>query len=80
MKKILISVAIIAITGCASNTNNTNKWHWEKSGSSAYDFNIDNGQCRAQAFAGTGGMLTMGTIMIHYSCLEGKGWYKVNDR
>jgi hypothetical protein len=41
---------------------------------------MDNGQCRAQGFAGTGGMLTMGTIMIIDSCLQGKGWFKVNDR
>ena len=77
MKIFCTLIATICLTGCATNTNN---WHWEKSGSSEYEFNIDNGQCRAQGFAGTGGMLTWGTIMIIHSCLEGKGWYKVNDR
>jgi len=78
MKTTCIFLITILLTGCA--TNNTNNWHWEKRGASGYEFDIDNGQCRAQGFAGTGGMLTWGTIMIIDSCLQGKGWYKVNDR
>jgi hypothetical protein len=77
MKKIIISIITIVLTGCATNRNS---WHWEKSGSSEYEFNMDNGQCRAQGFAGTGGILTWGTIMIIDSCMQGKGWYKVSDR
>ena len=69
---------IILLTSCA--TNNTNNWHWEKPNSSQSEFNMDNGQCRAQGFAGTGGMLTFGTIMIIDSCMQGKGWYKVSNR
>jgi hypothetical protein len=78
MKTICIFLTTLWLSGCA--TNNNNNWHWEKSGASEYEFNMANGQCRAQGFAGTGGMLTMGTIMIIDSCLQGKGWYKVNDR
>lgn len=73
-------LAAICLAGCASNTTNTNNWRWEKSNSSEYEFNMDNGQCRAQGFAGTGGMLTLGTIMIIDACMQGKGWYKVNAR
>jgi hypothetical protein len=79
MKSIFILLIAAGITGCATNNNNNN-WHWEKPGSSSNEFNMDNGQCRAQGFAGTGGMLTWGTIMIVDSCMQGKGWYKVNDR
>ena len=78
MKTTCILLISIWLSGCA--TNNNNNWHWEKQGASSYEFDIDNGQCRAQGFAGTGGMLTWGTIMIIDSCLQGKGWYKVNDR
>lgn len=77
MKTSCILLIAICLTGCATNNNN---WHWEKPGSSTNEFNMDNGQCRAQGFAGTGGMLNWGTIMIIQSCLEGKGWYKVSDR
>lgn len=77
MKTTLFILFAVSLTGCATNNNN---WHWEKRGASGYEFDMDNGQCRAQGFAGTGGMLTWGTIMIIDSCLQGKGWYKVNDR
>lgn len=78
MKNTCILLICIWLTGCAASNNNN--WHWEKRGASSYEFDIDNGQCRAQGFAGTGGMLTWGTIFIIDSCLQGKGWYKVNDR
>ena len=79
MKTTLLFLIAFCLAGCATNNNNNN-WHWEKRGSSSYEFDMDNGQCRAQGFAGTGGVLNWGTIMIIQSCLEGKGWYKVNDR
>lgn len=79
MKTTLLFLIAFFLKGCATNNNNNN-WHWEKRGSSSYEFDMDNGQCRAQGFAGTGGVLNWGTIMIIQSCLEGKGWYKVNDR
>lgn len=79
MKTTCILLISIWLSGCATNNNNNN-WYWEKRGASSYEFDMDNGQCRAQGFAGTGGMLTMGTIMIIDACLQGKGWYKVNAR
>jgi len=76
--KISVGVAIaFCLASCA---NQAPAWRWEKRGSTEYDFNIDSGQCKAQGFAGTGGMLTMGTIMIIDSCMQGKGWYKVANR
>ena len=75
MKTICILAITLGLTGCATN----NKWHWEKTGSSTNEFNMDIGQCKAQALAGTGGYLNMGTIMIADSCMQGKGWYKVNE-
>lgn len=79
MKKIFISIATIALTACATN-NNTNSWHWEKPGSSRNELIMDNGQCKAQALSGTGGVLNLGTILILDACMQGKGWSKVNDR
>jgi hypothetical protein len=82
MKTTCILLVSIWLSGCATNTNTNNNvnWRWEKRGASSNEFDIDNGQCKAQGFAGTGGMLNWGTIIIIDSCMQGKGWYKVNDR
>ena len=75
MKTIYALSIIIGMTGCATKNNN---WQWEKPNASANEFNMDNGQCKAQGLAGTGGYLNMGTLMIIDSCMQGKGWYKVS--
>jgi hypothetical protein len=79
MKQIIISIAIFALTACAA-TKDTNSWHWEKSGSSQNELIMDNGQCKAQALSGTGGVINLGTILILDACMHGKGWQKVSDR
>lgn len=76
MKIIIISIIAVSLISCSTQ----NEWHWEKPGASNSEFNMDTGQCRAQALAGTGGVLNWGTIMIMESCLQGKGWYKVSNR
>lgn len=65
--------ALLVLAGCATNKND---WSWYKSGSTQRDFNMDDGQCRAQALSGTGGRVTMGTLMIMQDCMMGKGWEK----
>jgi len=75
MKKYLLLIAIAALSGCA-----TNNWHWDKSGADEQVYNMDMGQCRAQALSGTGGYVNAGTIMILNSCMQGKGWYQVPNR
>ena len=75
--KMLLRVSLaIALAGCATNAG----WHWEKQGASSSEFNMDTGQCRAQALSGTGGNLNVGTVMIMESCLEGKGWVRVGNQ
>ena len=71
----LLLVIAVVLTGCATDKG----WHWEKAGSNPMTFDMDNAQCRAQGLAGTGGMVTWGTVMIMDSCMQGKGWYKVNN-
>lgn len=73
MKAALVAVATAAIlSGCATG----NDWHWYKEGASQQEFQMDNGQCRAQALSGTHGVVNQGTVMIMFSCMEGKGWLR----
>jgi len=71
----LLVVITIFLSGCATDKG----WSWQKNGASNQDFNMDHAQCRAQGLAGTGGMVTFGTVMIMDSCMQGKGWYKVSN-
>lgn len=72
----LLTSAVLLQVGCATNKGS----HWEKQGSTQNEFNMDLGQCRAQALSGTGGMVSVGTVMIMESCMQGKGWYRVDNR
>ena len=74
MLKPIFLTLLLVLTGCAAKT------HWERGDSTANDFNMDSAQCRAQALAGTGGMLSIGTVLIMDSCLQGKGWALVADQ
>lgn len=74
MSKSLLLFSIV-IAGCATD----NGWHWEKVNSNPQEFAMDSGQCRAQALSGTGGAVTVGTVMIMNSCMQGKGWYQVSN-
>ena len=51
---------------------------WQKQGASQQDFYTDSGQCRAQAF-GAPGMYTMQVALIYNNCMQGKGWYLVDQ-
>jgi hypothetical protein len=64
----------IILASCATNNN----WHWEKSGASAQDFNTDQGQCNAQAFANPYSSL-LHVAIIQNQCLIGKGWRQVKN-
>lgn len=68
-------LAVVFLSGCATDKG----WHWEKPGADYRSFNIDNANCRAQGLAATGGRVTFGTVMIMDACMEGRGWYKVNN-
>ncbi|MGZ3235760.1 MAG: hypothetical protein ACXU8A_00120 [Burkholderiaceae bacterium] len=72
MKYILL--VVLALSGCA-----TNSWSWYKENSSQQDFNMDNGQCRAQAF-GIPNAPLMQIVMVQQACMEGRGWEKRNNQ
>lgn len=77
MKLSLVLVALV-LTGCAIEpVTSKSDFHFEKPGANDQDFKVDIGQCKAQALAGTNGVLHGGTVMIAEACLQGKGWNKV---
>jgi hypothetical protein len=71
MRTIVFALAVF-MAGCATKTVS----YWEKPGASPQDFNIDRGQCNAQAFSVASGNL-MQIAIVQNSCLQGKGWYIV---
>lgn len=77
MKSKIFTAAVLlplaVISGCA-----TTESVWVKNGSSQQNFNMDMGQCRAQAFAVPGAPL-MQVAIVQNSCMEGKGW-QLEDR
>ena len=68
MKKIALA---FLLAGCATQT------YWEKPRSSAQEFEMDKGQCQAQAF-GVTGMNAMQVALVYNGCMRGKGWYQVS--
>lgn len=65
-------VAVLFLTACALPPK-----VWNKPGASAQDFEMDRGQCQAQAF-GVTGMPPMQVAIIYTSCMHGKGWYQTD--
>lgn len=63
-------LAVLILSGCAA-------WHWEKRGSSATDYELDEKYCKLQAYSGTDGMVTKAGVRRMHECMEGKGWKKV---
>lgn len=72
MTRLIALCTALALIGCSTQP----KWNWAKDGSTQQDFNMDNGQCRAQAFSVASGNM-MQIALVHDGCMQGKGWYKV---
>jgi hypothetical protein len=70
--RIIIFGVLTLLAGCAANNNN---WSWYKDGASGQDFNMDNGQCRAQAFSIPNASLFQ-IVLVQQNCMQGKGWEK----
>jgi hypothetical protein len=51
-------------------------WHWEKPGG---DYSADEKYCKLQAYSGADGVVTKANVRIMHSCLEGRGWRKVDN-
>lgn len=74
MRIIVWLIISVGLTACA-----TKQFHWEKPGSSNQEFNMDAGQCRAQAFS-VPNAPAMQIAIVYSSCMNGKGWYSVEDK
>lgn len=73
-KLMYLLVMAIFLNSCA-----TTEWVWDKQGATRQDFYMDQGMCKAQGIQGTMGMVNMGTFMIMNACMQGKGWYQIEQ-
>lgn len=60
---------LLLLCGCA-----TQPEVWVKAGAGSPEFNMDAGQCKAQAFSVPNAPL-MQVAIIYNSCMQGKGWH-----
>lgn len=65
----LVTLAVLA--GCATEQRTV----WVRDGSTQQEFNMDGGQCRAQAFSVAGVSMVQAAI-VYESCMQGKGWQR----
>ena len=54
-------------------------WHWEKAGAGEETYEFDLQQCKAKTYAGSSGLVTNETVRRMFTCMEGKGWRKVDN-
>lgn len=74
MKKSICLILTMLLAGCATQQPDDD-WHWYKPGASPQSFDIDNGQCKAQAFSVPNVSLIQAVLVLN-SCMQGKGWQK----
>ena len=68
MRIAIFTMALACLVGCATTEN-----VWEKHGASDQAFNMEAGQCRAQAFS-VPVASAMQIALVYNSCMQGKGW------
>lgn len=64
-----VLILCVGLAGCAS-------WHWEKPGG---DYDLDEKFCKLRAYDGADGMVTRANVRTMHSCMEAKGWRKVQN-
>ena len=64
----------LLLAACAPMQNQN--LYWEKPGASSQQFEMDKGQCQAQAFSIPNAPLVQAAVVFN-SCLRGKGWVQV---
>lgn len=72
MKRLIPLAVALLLVACASQP----EYVWQKPGANDNDWEMDLGQCRAQAF-GTANVTLMQAAIVQTSCLRGKGWRQV---
>lgn len=65
---------LLCLGGCALFPD----WHWEKHGATDEDYGRDERDCKVQTYSGNDGTVTKATVRRMHSCLELRGWRKVN--
>jgi hypothetical protein len=96
MKFLIAAATLGLLLGCSSTQNTRDaQYRWEKPGATDNDWNQDRGQCMAQSFSATAGNpatatasigsqaygnLRLQQAMIFASCMQGKGWMRVQIR
>lgn len=65
---------VLLLAGCA-----TPEKVWYRAGGTDQQFEMDKGQCQAQAFGATG-MYSMQVALIYNSCMRGRGWQLVDAK
>jgi len=65
-------VTALLLTGCATGGD----WTWHKPNSSATEFDMEAGQCRAQAFS-VPFARSRQIVLVYDACMQGKGWQKI---
>lgn len=68
-----LGACVAALCGCASMMQP--QWAWYKEGATEQDFEMDRGQCKAQAFSVPGASMLQVALVIQ-NCMIGKGWVK----
>lgn len=70
MRKLALAALLAAILGACATTERV----WVKPGSTDREFNMDAGQCRAQAYS-VPNAPPMRIAIVYASCMQGKGWH-----
>lgn len=71
----MLCIVLLAPGACALRQS----WHWEKAGASNELYEFDLQQCKAKTYAGSSGAVTNETVRRMFSCMESRGWRKVQD-
>lgn len=74
MKSALVTLgAVLMLSACGLLAP---RWHWDKAGG---DYEQDERFCKTQVYSGTDGMVTGASVKRMQSCMEAKGWRKVEN-
>ena len=65
----------VILTGCTLKPT----WHWEKSGASDQEYSFDLNQCKAATYSDASGFVTNESVRRMFSCMERKGWSRVEN-
>ena len=68
----LLIIAFAGLAACSS-------WHWEKRGALDGEYVRDETFCKQQVYSGTDGIVTNASVRGMHSCMQARGWRKVEN-